>query len=223
MKLSIALLLLLVTATPPAANAFIEPEESTFGAALVSSLNTFSIDTSTAFYFGHEIDESSNLFHPSNAVFDAKSVTIDARSGNIANVDLSIPLLPGHGNHLSWQGFTDSNSSKQPVTNAEWTTVSTAALQNWISSHQKELNIDASELFPSMDNLSATDNGNSEGTVRSAVHNNGDLIQFSIQRIFKGLVVRDSRASATIKAGNLINLGFELWKDLEDEFDVIPG
>jgi hypothetical protein len=216
MKLSAALLLLLVTATPPA-NAFIEPEESTLGASSADN----SISTATTFYFGHEIDESSNLFHTSNAVFDAKSVTIDARSGNIANVDLSIPLLPGHGNNLSWQGFTDSNS-KQPVTNAEWTIVSTAALQNWISSHERELNIDASELFPSMYDSSTTDD-DSEVTVRSAVHNNGDLIQFSIQRIFKGLVVRDSRASATIKAGNLINLGFELWKDLDEEFDVIPG
>lgn len=48
----------------------------------------------------------------------------------------------------------------------------------------------------------------------------GDLIQISIEREFKGVRVVGSKASATIKQGNLINVGFEKWGSLDSEFDV---
>lgn len=129
-----------------------------------------------------------------------------------------MPILPGEGNNLLWSvGFADSSAGK-PEDAAEWQAVGASVLQDWINSNQKELGIDATELFAS----SAAFNGDDETAVRSAVHGDGDLIQFSLQRTFKGVVVRGSRASATIKAGNLVNVGFELWSDIASDFDVLP-
>lgn len=48
------------------------------------------------------------------------------------------------------------------------------------------------------------------------------MIQVSIQRTFKGVKVVGSRASATIKIGNLINVGFEQWGDIDEKFNVEP-
>ena len=75
--------------------------------------------------------------------------------------------------------------------------------------------IDANELFVSTKE-------DDKMAVRSAVHNDGDMIQFSLQRSYKGVVVRGSRASVTIKAGNLANIGFEMWDDIPSDFDVLP-
>jgi hypothetical protein len=212
MKLSIPLLL----ASLSPIDAFVEPE-STFGTLLIEAANvTTKEDTSTAFYFGHEIPNESpaNLFEH----LDFSGATFDARSGKVANIDLSVPILPGEGNNLLWSvGFADSSAGK-PEDAAEWQAVGASVLQDWINSNQNELGIDATELFAS----AAAFNGDDETAVRSAVHGDGDLIQFSLQRTFKGVVVRGSRASVTIKSGNLVNVGFELWSDIASDFDVLP-
>jgi hypothetical protein len=149
---------------------------------------------------------------------DFSGATFDACSGKVANLDLSVPILPGDGNNLLWDvGFADSSAGK-PEDAPEWQVVGANAVQDWINSNQKELGIDASELFAS----AAAFNGEDETAVRSAVRGDGDLIQFSLQRTFKGVVVRGSRASVTIKSGNLVNVGFELWSDIPSDFDVLP-
>jgi hypothetical protein len=195
-------------ATLPLTTAFVEPE-STFGTSLIEATNATSHDEGTVFYTGDEIPPESftgNLFdHPLNL----KGATFDARSGKVANIDLSEAILPGGGNSLLWSVGPSDSSDGTPQNDEEWKAVGTDALKGWITSHQMQLNVDASELFDGM-------------SVRSAVHGDGDMIQFSLQRTFQGIVVRGSRASATIKAGNLVNLGFETWSDIPSDFDVFP-
>ncbi|KAL3802772.1 hypothetical protein HJC23_007549 [Cyclotella cryptica] len=201
--------LLLPLASLHSTRAFVEPE-STFGALLIQAVNATGEDGSydTAFYGIHEIplDESSGNLFESGAASQWDGATFDARSGKLANVDLRDPILPGggEGNSLLWTvGFADSaDGHAKPQDVAEWQAIAVDALQNWITLHQAELKIDPSELF-----LSSGHEGDT--SVSTAVHNDGDMIQFSLQRTFKGLVVQGSRASATIKGGNLVNVGFE--------------
>jgi len=96
-------------------------------------------------------------------------------------------------------------------------------LQNWILDHQSDLKIDASnELFPSSSNLFDV-TPPSLNSVRSAVHgDDGDTIQVSMRRTFKGVSVVGSRATATIKRGNLVNVGLERWGDINERFNVEP-
>ena len=76
--------------------------------------------------------------------------------------------------------------------------------------HETDLQIDANELF-------------SFSNIRSAVHGeDGVTIQISMRRSYKGLPVVGSRATATIKRGNLINVGLEMWGDIEKRFSVEP-
>lgn len=95
--------------------------------------------------------------------------------------------------------------------------------QTWLIDHQTDLDIDATnELFSSSSPNLFSPHGHSAATnIRTGVHGqDGDLIQISIEREFKGVRVVGSKASATIKQGNLINVGFEKWGSLDSEFDV---
>ena len=204
---------LLFLATFSSTRAFVEPE-STFGTSLIEAANATRYASGTVFYFADEIPPGS-LTHNLFGSLDLKDASFDARSGKLANLDLSEAILPGDANNLLWSvGSLDSLAGK-PDTDAEWKNVGTNALRGWIASHQSELDIDARELFVTADE-------NDIMAVRSAVHGDGDMIQFSLQRTFQGIVVRDSRASATIKAGNLVNIGFETWSDIPTDFDVSP-
>lgn len=93
--------------------------------------------------------------------------------------------------------------------------------------HQSDLQIDASnELFPESNSLlfnrNLQDRPPSED-IRTAVHgDDGDMIQISMQRSFKGVKVADSRATATVKRGNLVNIGLETWGDIDETFNVEP-
>ena len=104
--------------------------------------------------------------------------------------------------------------------------------------HQTHLQIDTSELFPSniishrsllqddaniIFSEAPSSSSPSLNNIRSAVHgDHGDMIQISVERIYKGVKVKDSRATATVKRGNLVNVGLELWGDIEEGFDVKP-
>lgn len=214
--------LVLPLATLYSTRAFVEPE-STFGTSLIQAANaTGEIGLyNTAFY---NVDEISSSESPGN-LFGSQTesqwdgATFDARSGKFANIDLSDQILPGkgEGNSLLWTvGFAESSDGHaKPQSVAEWEAIGVVALQNWITLHQAALKIDPSDLF-----FSAGDEDNT--SVSTAVHNDGDMIQFSLQRTFKGIVVQGSRASATIKGGNLVNVGFENWGDIPSDFDVFP-
>ncbi|KAL7519280.1 hypothetical protein ACHAWX_004062 [Stephanocyclus meneghinianus] len=214
--------LVLPLATLYSTRAFVEPE-STFGTSLIQAANaTGEIGLyNTAFYSVDEISSSEspgNLFR-SETESQWDGATFDARSGKFANIDLSDQILPGkgEGNSLLWTvGFAESSDGHaKPQSVAEWEAIGVVALQNWITLHQAALKIDPSDLF-----FSAGDEDNT--SVSTAVHNDGDMIQFSLQRTFKGIVVQGSRASATIKSGNLVNVGFENWGDIPSDFDVFP-
>lgn len=88
--------------------------------------------------------------------------------------------------------------------------------------HQSDLQIDATnELFPTQSNL-FEDTVSSPNNIRTAVHGQGDTIQLSIRRLYKGIPVTKSRATATIKRGNLVNIGLEQWGDIPKGFNVEP-
>ena len=194
--------------------AFVEPE-STFGTSFIEAANTTRHNSGTVFYLADEIPPESSIHHNLFGSIDFKGATFDARSGKLANLDLNEAILPGDGNNLLWSVGLEPLQGK-PASDDEWKDVGTNALQEWLTSHQNELDIDIGELFVT------ADAENDEMIVRSAVHGDGDMIQFSLQRTFRGVVVRGSRASATIKVGNLVNVGFETWSDIPSDFDVSP-
>lgn len=99
--------------------------------------------------------------------------------------------------------------------------------------HQLDLSIDATnELFPSTPNVFSLNLQDGDeviytqptvNNIRTAVHgDDGDMIQVSMQRTFKGIKVVDSRATATVKRGNLVNVGLETWGDIDETFHVRP-
>ena len=95
--------------------------------------------------------------------------------------------------------------------------------------HQAHLEIDTSELFPSeiyhrsLQGQRRISEAPTLNNIRSAVHgDNGDMIQISVERIYKGVKVVDSRATATVKRGNLVNIGLELWGVIDEGFNVQP-
>ena len=138
---------------------------------------------------------------------------VDARSGRIASLSLHTPIFPGNGvgNNLLWSvGFGNDNDSGPPQDHEKWSELGVEAVKSWIIENEALLNVDASgELFAS-------------GTTRTGVHGDGDTIQLSIPRTFKNIPVVGSRASATIKLGNLIHVGFEQWGTIPDNFSVEP-
>ena len=96
--------------------------------------------------------------------------------------------------------------------------------------HQSDLEIDAqNELFFSTPQQYLFDEQPSYyipppgSNIRSVVHgDDGDMIQISMDRLYKGVKVVDSRATATVKRGNLVNIGIETWGDIDPDFNVEP-
>ena len=154
----------------------------------------------------HWIDElESNL--------GASGTQIDVKSGKVESLTLSQPIMPGNGveNRLLWSVSSDIDSMHaSPSTAEEWEEMAIHAVKSWMTEHADDLGINVdSELF-------------APGSVRSAVHGNGDMIQLHIPRIFKGIPVIGARAMATIKLGNLISVGFEDWGTIPEDMSVIP-
>lgn len=141
---------------------------------------------------------------------------IDNRSGRVEVITLSEPILPGDGvgNRFLWGVGTvpddvagDSRGGSHdehhrgfaPTTNEEWSSLAITALQHWMTDHAADLDVDVTELF-SDDNTP---------NIRTGVHGDGDMIQLHIPRLYKGVKVVGSRLMATVKMGNLINVGLE--------------
>lgn len=130
------------------------------------------------------------------------STHVDARSGRIASLALAQPLIPGNG-------MGNNLGDNETRSHDEWSDMAVQAVQNWLTDNEEDLGVKVSELFAT-------------GLTRTAVHGeNGDVIQIHLPRTFSGLIVVGSRASATIKAGNLINIGFERWGTIHDGFSVV--
>ena len=143
-----------------------------------------------------------------------ESVKVDVKSGRITKVDLNAPLFPGDNRLLS-RVTTDTIDNADDRSNlnsysneADITKLVTSGLQQYIS-QSNILSINPDELF-------------SPNSVRTAVHNNGygSLIQVNMQRSYRGVPFRDSRAFGTVKNGNLIMFGLDKWGDVS--LDVNP-
>jgi len=147
-----------------------------------------------------------------------KKISVDARSGIPAFVDLVKPIMPGDGvgNSLTWSvgalHLHEDDPHGPPQTHKEIQDIALVAVENWFHENDGYLGIDSrSQLFQ-------------QGRTRMAVHGStGEMVQLSAQRTFKGLAVKGSRATATIKKGNLINIGLEQWGEIDEDFDVEPS
>jgi len=149
-----------------------------------------------------------------------KKISVDVRSGIPAFVDLVKPIMPGDGvgNSLTWSvgalhlRLHDDDPHGPPQTHKEIQDIALVAVENWFHENDGYLGIDSrSQLFQ-------------QGRTRMAVHGStGEMVQLSAQRTFKGLAVKGSRATATIKKGNLINIGLEQWGEIDEDFDVEPS
>ena len=144
---------------------------------------------------------------------ETNSAQINPKAGRISGLELAEPILPGAGvnNPLLWNVFEEGvEHVESSMTPEQWEQIAIEAVKNWMVDHALELDINVeTEMF-------------AEGTVRTAVHGDGDMIQMHIPRVFKGVVVEGCRASATLKLGNLISVSFEEWGTIPEEFDVKP-
>ncbi len=139
-------------------------------------------------------------------------VTVDVRTGVLSTLTMSKPILPGKGigNNLLWSVGSLQDSDNIHGQHHDLEKISHAAVRNWFDENQSLLGIDSkNELF-------------SPGRTRIAIHGNGDIIQISSRRTFKDIPVIGSRATATIKMGNMINIGLESWGAIPDDFDIEP-
>ena len=143
----------------------------------------------------------------------SNSTQVDLRSGRVESLTLAYPILPGNGfnNGLLWSVSPEEDTTHtSPMLSEEWEELAIQAVKNWMLDHASDLGINVeTELF-------------TKGSVRTAVHGDGDMIQLHMPRIFKGVRVLGSRAMATIKKGNLINIGFEDWGSIPPDFSVDP-
>ena len=178
-------------------NALIEPIRD--GTVAENEYVNSNLDiTSTAFTSNPSslLNDVGNRLQHLEAKFNLPSggTFVDDRSGRVTNLRTSDPIIPGDGvgNNLG------SNAPTRSPTE-DWSEMAAAAVQNWLTDNEVDLDVNVFELF-------------APGTVRSAVHGaDGDLIQLSLSRTFNGVVVVGSRAAATVKGGNLISIGFESW------------
>jgi hypothetical protein len=204
----------------PTALALVEPEPS---AQTPVSLASFAdiAPADTDFLSATDVPSFTSRPLVENLGVEASSIKVDGRSGKPVSLDLKHPILPGDGvgNALLWSVGGGHGS---PGTPEEWGDIGVKAVKNWITDHQTDLQIDASELFPKSNNLFDTA-PSSLSNIRHAVHGeDGDTIQISMRRLFKNVPVVGSRATATIKRGNLVNVGLEMWGDIDERFNVQP-
>lgn len=210
-----------VIATVHIVNAFIEPSDSGTVAEksfvhpdlskdiTPDALNLFDPHD---YEIPHSFQERVNALE-SRLGMQSNSTQIDSRSGRVESLTLAYPILPGNGfrNGLLWSVSSEEDSTHDSsMSSEEWEELAIQAVKNWMMDHASDLNVNVeTELF-------------TKGSVRAAVHGDGDMIQLHIPRIFKGVRVLGSRAMATIKLGNLINVGFEDWGSIPQDFSVNP-
>jgi hypothetical protein len=113
-------------------------------------------------------------------------VYLNPRSGAVANLLESVPLIPGdgRGNHLRGPRTVDSKAVD-------------AALRAHLKARRDVLGVDLAQLG-----------------VSRVTQVNADLWQVSIPQAVTGIPVRDARLAATISHGNLVLLGTEGWGDV---------
>ena len=134
---------------------------------------------------------------------------VDVKSGTIAKLDLKMELYPGEDNGLLWRVSTLDTGATTSSSDSNLETLAITTLSHYLTTHANLFSIQPNELFY-------------PNTVRSALHSHHNhqsshLLQLSIPRYHSGIPVRDSRAFATIKNGNLISIGFNRWDTIPEE------
>ena len=204
------------------ANAFIEPtnlNRTLAGKAFVDpGISKDVVSGAINIFRPQDVDVPPGFFD--NAVTDLAAklgvepdtIQFDLKSGRVESLTLAEPILPGNGkqNTLLWTISSDRDTDHNgPPSSEEWEELAIQAVKNWISHYASDLYVDIDEVF-------------APGSVRVAVHGDGEMIQLSIPRFFRGVPVLGSRIMATIKRGNLISLGFEDWGTISSDFSVEP-
>ena len=119
-----------------------------------------------------------------NLGLQAGSSRVDVRSGRVASLSPGQPILPGKG--LGTGGGADAGKSTAHG-RPNWSKLGLDAVKQLMIENKDYLDIDAiGELFV-------------DGTPRTAVHSDGEMIQFHLPRTFNGIPVMGARVAATIK------------------------
>ena len=63
---------------------------------------------------------------------------------------------------------------------------------------------------------------NVKGSIQTAIHDSGNLLQLYLPRTYMGVPVLNSFALASIQNGNLVYFGLEHWSDIDTTLDVRP-
>jgi hypothetical protein len=235
MKLSTSYLLSTILLPSSFLHAFLEPEEATVVASksFVSPVVSFQtgvvneqVNVDGVNFVVFDQDEQQQLVGDDKIVpfafasaltslestLGARDTIVDYKSGKIQLLTLSTPLFPGGGfeNGLLWNvdstnSIAEVDETESPATISEYTSLAITSIKNWLNDHATTLQIRTSEL----------------GSIRTAVHSEGDMIQLSMDRLYNNIPVLGSRIMATIKLGNLVNVGLEGWGDIND-LDILP-
>ena len=163
-------------------------------------------------------------------VNDKNGIKVDVKSGKIAKLDLNMQLFPGQSNALLWRVSSDSvvdnndiingnsairdNESSQ---NQSLETLAITTLSQYITNHANSFAIDPAELFYPNSVRTALHSHHANNNANQGSH----LLQLNLPRFYSGIPVRDSRAFATVKNGNLIMFGLNRWGDIDD-LDLEP-
>eukprot|EP00956_Cyclotella_meneghiniana_P027366 scaffold61142_cov57-Cyclotella_meneghiniana.AAC.3 len=203
--------------TTVASQSYVHPDLSKY-ATPDDALDIFEPDQ---YAIPHDFQEKVNAFEGKLGMiqqhyYPDSTTRIDVIYGRVESITLAYPILPGNGfgNRLLWSVSSSSADEEHEhaaaLSSYEWEELAIQAVKNWMMQYAFDLDIHVeNELF-------------AKGSVRVAVHADGDMIQLSIPRLFKGIQVLGSRAMATIKLGNLINVGFEDWGNIPSNFSVRP-
>ena len=198
----ILMALALIGAVAGTLSAQVEPERlEKFEQKIFKHADLNEIGREEVFHAVNQIPNKSAALDVQRRLVDLKiqesSAMVDAKTGRFVRLYPTESLLPGKGyqNTLTWGDF---NKAAAPSNDQELVRFAWDQLRSYLVNNQEALRINPDEL---------------PEVARSGVHANGDHIQFHIERYIDGIKVRGSSATAEVKFGNLILLGFERWDD----------
>jgi len=125
---------------------------------------------------------------------DSQAGLLDARSARWGTLYPAIPMIPGDGvgNTLTWDGFGQRPQDSQAIADFAWQQVS-----QYMAARAASLRIDVNEI-----------------KLRSGTLNDGETVQFSGTRVFRGIPVRTAAFTAIVNHGNLALMGAHAWGDI---------
>jgi Ca2+-binding RTX toxin-like protein len=151
-----------------------------------------------------ELPESWRI--PSLLAFESRGVgsmggLLDPRSARWGTLYPAIPLIPGDGvgNTLTWRGLgAERPRNARAIADFTW-----KQLSQLLREHADSLRLDVDEI-----------------SIRSGAFYDGELVQFSGRRVFRGIPVRTAALTAVVNHGNLSLMGAYAWGDIH--VDLTP-